>query len=286
LHRAAYRLFRSWTHGGKAFPGAELTVARQPDGSWKSSVRRLEPEGSSPRGPRGKAEEEQFWQAAVRAREEFFARHFGPLPGEIQKLVNLTGVWPGGGLYQMQASRLGGLGLCASWGLSNPDLPTTVRLTGPGWSASAGGVSFSGQLTAREPCWAPPDAAGYGYEVLVLTPAPTSWPLLTLSWLVQMELLEDADLLGRIADAQGVTLEEVKIGDGSQTADWLIEPACPPLPAEMRLPNGVARLLIATRITRDEMNFALAYGRPALLERLVQAGVGQVSILDRHSVIP
>ena len=33
------------------------------------------------------------------------------------------------------------------------------------------------------------------------------------------------------------------------------------------------------------MNFSLKHGRAALLDRLKQAGVGQISILDRASVV-
>src|SRR5262249_43834315 len=119
----------------------------------------------------------------------------------------------------------------------------------------------------------------------VLTPGPATWPLLPLGWLIQKEILGDLDLLGRVRESQGVTVESLKLGDGSQTADFLVEPAGGPLPVQVELPNGTMHLLVATRITRDEMNFALEHGRPALLERLTHAGVGQVSILDRPSVV-
>jgi hypothetical protein len=45
-------------------------------------------------------------------------------------------------------------------------------------------------------------------------------------------------------------------------------------------------LLIATLITRDEMEFSFQEGRRTLLERLCKAGVGQMSVLDRASVLP
>jgi hypothetical protein len=285
LHQAAYRLFRHWTRDGGLFPPVEVRVWQEPQGVWRAAVNRREPPGAGGVPPADATAQEQFWERAVRAREEFFTAHFGPLPGEIQKLVNLMGLWPGGGLYQFEAPRLHGLGVCTTWGLSNPDMPTPVRLAHSEWTQGADGPSFSGQLGPREPVWIPEERAGYGYEVLVLTPALASWPLLTLSWLAQMEILNDVDLLGRVEDAQGVTLEDVKIGDGSQKADFLIEPASDPLPGQFRLPNGIARLLIATRITRDEMQFALAHGRPALLELLRESGVGQISVPDRASVV-
>src|SRR5262249_2923436 len=97
--------------------------------------------------------------------------------------------------------------------------------------------------------------------------------------------LKDIDLLGRVLEYDGMTVESIKIGDGSETADFLVQPASAPFPAEARLPNGVMRLLIATRITREEMNFSMQHGRGALLDRLQKAGVGQISILDRASVV-
>ena len=82
-----------------------------------------------------------------------------------------------------------------------------------------------------------------------------------------------------------MTVESIKIGNGSQSADFLVQPASSPFPEEARLPNGTMRLLIATRITRDEMNFSMKHGRGTLLDHLKSAGVGQISILDRASVV-
>src|SRR5207249_2950318 len=70
--------------------------------------------------------DEQFRRAVVEARSEFFERQFGPLPGEVQKLLNLTNIW-NGGLYQMAAPRLGGLGVCLTHGLTDADMPARVR---------------------------------------------------------------------------------------------------------------------------------------------------------------
>jgi hypothetical protein len=118
-----------------------------------------------------------------------------------------------------------------------------------------------------------------------LTPAPESWPLLPMSWLIQMEILNDVDLLERVRKNEGVTVESVKIGDGTQSADFLIAPAADPLPTSVQLPNGTMHLLVATRITREEMKFSLQHGRRALSARLRQSGVGQTSILERPGVV-
>jgi len=217
--------------------------------------------------------DEQLRRAVIEARSEFFERQFGPLPAEVQKLLNLTNIW-NGGLYPMAAPRLGGLGVCLTHGLTDADMPARLRVTDQGQQP-------------REPRDVPPGLAGYGYELAILTPKPDPWPLLTLSWFVQMEICNDLGLLDHVAAGNGTTVEGVKLGDGSRTADFLLQPACAPALARVNLPNGLMHLLIATRITPDELEFAKTRddGRFELLNRLVDAGVGPVSRLDRPSVL-
>src|SRR5262249_49595189 len=151
-------------------------------------------------------------------------------------------IWHGG-IHRMTAPRLGGMGVCLTHGLTDADMPAQVRLTPDG-------------PQPREPRDVPPGLARYGYELVILTPQPDSWPLLTLSWVGQMEILSDLGLLDHVAAGNGATVEGVKIGDGSRTADFLVQPACAPVLARVNLPNGLMHLLIATCITRDEFEFA------------------------------
>lgn len=81
-----------------------------------------------------------------------------------------------------------------------------------------------------------------------------------------------------------MTVEEIAIGaDGA--IDVLIAKAHPPLPGPVQLPNGTMQMLVATTITADEMQWSFDHGRPALLERLVRAGIGQVSDRGRASAL-
>jgi hypothetical protein len=282
LHDAAFKLFRHWTKEGNAFPRTEVSVSKQPDGRWKSNVQRLD-DGQED-NVLSDDEREKRWQEVYGAREDFFTSRFGTLPGDIQKLMNLMSIWPGGGIFPIEATKMRGMGVCISCGLSNYDMPTPVRLAKYERSDNGGSPSFKSQLEPRTPRWVPTDLAGYGYEVMIVTPKPERWPLLPLSWLIQMEILNDVGLLGRVREHEGLTVESVKIGDGTQTADFLINPAVDPLPSSLRFPNGTMHLLVATRITREEMKFSLQNVRPALAERLRQAGVGQTSNLERRSV--
>jgi hypothetical protein len=42
LHEAAFQLFRHWTKEGGTFPRTQVGIQRQPDGTWKTNVSRLD----------------------------------------------------------------------------------------------------------------------------------------------------------------------------------------------------------------------------------------------------
>jgi hypothetical protein len=137
-------------------------------------------------------------------------------------------------------------------------------------------------LQSRVPAPSVPGRAGYGYEILVLTEGRPDWPLSFLQWAVNAENMHDVGLLDRVEKHEGLTVEDIAIGaDGA--VDVLIAKAQPPLPGPMQLPNGTMQLLVATTITPDEMTWSFDCGRPALLERLARAGLGQISVQGRAS---
>ncbi len=83
-----------------------------------------------------------------------------------------------------------------------------------------------------------------------------------------------------------VTVEDVQVGQANgDVAQVLIAKAQPPLPTGTELPAGNMQLLVATVITREEMAWSGENGRGALLRKLQAAGVGQVSVLRRSSVV-
>ena len=65
----------------------------------------------------------------------------------------------------------------------------------------------------------------------------------------------------------------------------LISKALPPLPVGTQLPAGKMEILVATVITPEEMHWSMKNGRGALLQKLREAGVGQVSKPGRESVV-
>jgi hypothetical protein len=187
------------------------------------------------------------------ARDDLYKRVFGPLPDRSYGLRNLTGIWPGGHVLQIDGRQLGGLTVTASSGLTNPGLPAPGRPLTPG-------------------------LAGYGYELVVLTPEPEWWPVLFLSWAVPAEILHDIRFLDGVLDHGGLTIEDVGLAEGRRS-DFLAAPAAEHFPAGHLLPNGRMRFLVATAITREQLRFAQANGRPALLAQLLEHGRGQVSTL-------
>jgi hypothetical protein len=96
-----------------------------------------------------------------------------------------------------------------------------------------------------------------------------------------MEILKDLGLLDRVQEIGAVTVEDLGLGEGMRS-DFIIGPALPPFPQSVELPNGVMNLLIATAITREEMNAALQYGQAECLRRLVSSPAQQTSTLRRN----
>ncbi|MBC3911260.1 suppressor of fused domain protein [Undibacterium umbellatum] len=230
---------------------------------------------------------EQLWQAVYEARAAAYSEQFGPLPADILKMMNLSGVWPGGGLYQLAAPQLSATAwLSSSFGLSNPDMPTTVISEEVSSEHDHLGrpTRTTTRLLSKDNMATYPGRPGYGYEFMVLTQGQEEWPLWLLQWAVNSEIQQDVDFLGRVDQYQGMTVEDIYVG-GEQMVNILITRARAPLPATISLPNGEMSLLVATTITDDEMIWSKTNGRNALMNLLQKSGVGQFSHPDRPSVI-
>jgi Suppressor of fused protein (SUFU) len=218
----------------------------------------------------GQESAEKRWQRVYDARTAVYETKFGKLPTDILKIQAMLGVWPGGGLYAIPAQQLGdGLWLYATFGLTNADMPVKA--------AAVDAADNTGQQEGdRRP--------GYGYELLVLTEERASWPLSLLQWAVNAEIAKNADLLSRVEKFDGFAVGKVAIGNDA-SINVLIAKARVPLVVSMTLPNGRADFLIATVITEEELRWSRQNGCAALLDKLRDAGVGQLSLLDRPSMV-
>src|SRR5690606_35150670 len=86
---------------------------------------------------------DQLWQDTYDARKQYFEGAVGPFPRDILKMINMIGIWPGGGLFVIPAPGTGeGMAVYTTFGLSNPDLLEPPR----------------------------DGRAGYGYEAIVVAP--------------------------------------------------------------------------------------------------------------------
>lgn len=253
------------------------------------------------------------WQANYDARASFFVDAVGPLPPQIQKMVTLTGVWPGGGFFVIPAAKLDpAANLYTTFGLTNPDMPAKTRLQGAtprpdamksteeaGAASAANGEPYgSPPASTVEPFGSPPastvepqavataspEVAGYGYELAVLAHAEEKWPIGFLQWAVDAEIVNDVGFLRQVEEKGGLTIENVRIG-AAKPLHVVIARARSPLPAGADLPAGRMTLLIATAITAEELRWSREHGSAALLEKLVEGGVGQRSALDRPAVV-
>ena len=229
---------------------------------------------------------EKSWQATYDARQKYYEHAVGPLPEDILKMLNMTGIWPGGGLYVIPAPGLGPhLSVYTTFGFTNPDMPTTVRMSE--FALESDGkrpTRAQGTLSQKPPVAKRPGAAGYGYEIIVVTQSDQQWPLNFLQWAVNAEIGHDAGVLARVEKYDGLTVEQIQVGP-DQMVNVLITKALAPLPTGTDLPDGHMDVLVATTITDEEMLWSQKNGRGALLGRLKEAGVGQISIPDRASVV-
>lgn len=237
--------------------------------------------------PPEESEQEKFWNAVYEARGALYERHFGPLPQDILKIMDLSGTWPGGGLYAIPATRLGqGKMVYATFGLSNPDMPTEVMPVDVSvdHDAQRRPVKTSLTLQRKENIRPKTERPGYGYEMIVVAEEQADWPLYILQWAARAEIVKDADILGRVEQYDGLTVEQVQIGQNT-FANLLFTKARSPLVDKLPLPNGSAEVIVATIVTDEEMRWSMKHGRIALLGKLAGAGIGQVSRPGRSSVV-
>jgi hypothetical protein len=229
---------------------------------------------------------DKAWQDNYNARQRYFESTIGPLPRDILKMLNMTGVWPGGGLFVIPENKLGqNLAVYTTFGFTNPDMPTRVRMSDFALASDAARATRAeGKLQQKKPSSGPVGAAGYGYEIFVVTARDQRWPLAFLQWAVNAEIGNDAGLLSRVEKFDGLTVEKIGVGGGN-SIDVLIAKAQPPLPTGTTLPAGKMDLLVAVTITDEEMPWSMKNGRGALLNKLREGGVGQISTLGRQSVV-
>lgn len=234
---------------------------------------------------------ENLWLDTFDAREAYFASSVGPLPKNIVKIPSTEEVWPGGGLLTIPAPQFGtrvtgtDLAVYTTSGLTNLDMPTDVRMVG--FKLGPDGKKAAGRLQKKVPAKQRPGAAGYGYELMVITQKGVDWPLRLLQRAVNEELVQDAGLLEKVEKYGGLTFENIDVGERGEykPVNILIAKALSPLPTGTQLPAGKMEILVATTITAEEMDWSGGYRRIALLEKLKDAGIGQVSMLGRKSVV-
>ena len=230
---------------------------------------------------------DDVWQRVYSAREKFYADCIGELPSDILKIGHMFGVWPGGGLFAIPASKIG----AACWaystfGFTNVDMPASTKVSNVSVETDDQGrvTKTAGTLEAKNRAAVPSDAAGYGYELMVLAREQSEWPLWVLQWAANAEILHDAGILERVTKYDGLTIDGVRSGQ-NESVNLLIAKAREPLPTGTVLPNGKMEILIATVITDAEMRWSMEHGRDALLDTLIASGLGQFSILDRASTV-
>jgi hypothetical protein len=237
--------------------------------------------------PPPQVDEDAFWQQVYDSRTAYYEKYIGQFPDDILKMGNMTGVWPGGGLFVLHADKIGkGLWAYTTFGMTNPDMPASTMMADYEIETDEQGRAskYSGTLQSKEQAKSPEGSAGYGYEMLLIAKEKAEWPLWFMQWSANAEILNDAGILDRVEKYQGLTVQDIQVGE-NESVNVLIAKAQHPLPTGINLPNGKMDLLVATVITDDEMQWSMENGREALLAKLIESGVGQVSDRNRKSVL-
>ncbi|MBN6528058.1 suppressor of fused domain protein [Acinetobacter pittii] len=235
-------------------------------------------------------DQEAVWQNVYNTRTQYYEENLGKLPDDILKIVHMAGVWPGGGLYVIPADKIGkDITVYSTFGLTNSDMPAQATVSDVKVEKDNLGrvVSSSANVKSKTQTAALSGAAGYGYELILMTKDKNAeWPLWFLQWAVQAELLNDAGFLKRVEKYNGLTVEAISVGENeNDKINVLITKAQKPLPLGTQLPNGKMEFLVAIVITDEEMKWSMKNGRNELASKLMEAGVGQLSDRNRPSVI-
>jgi hypothetical protein len=276
LHAAAYEAISS--------VGAEWLEVKmvEKNGGWSFSfdTSRLDNEDAQ---EQRKAHDDEVWQRVYDERDAFFEKNFGPLPTEIQKLM--TVLWPGGGIWDFEQSSIPGKRVLVTCGLSNPDMPGGAKVAEfERVDSKDGNKTFNTKLARTIPRYVPPEWAGYGYEVAVISDPTDNRAMGVLTWIVEGELNHDGNYFGLLQKYGGLTVQDMGLFNGSKS-DFLFYKANDPIPSSVQLSSGLMQLVIATSITRAERDFAKENGCSELVKRLIDAGVGQVTDFNRQSVV-
>lgn len=278
LHKAAYELIQLLNAEGVIFS------MEQKEGGWAFNMQTAYLDTEDIDAER-KHHDEEIWQQVYDERESFYRDIFGTIPEDINKLMTVH--WPGGGFIDIQECKLiPGTRVLATNGLTNPDLPSCAFVSDfERGEESEGNVTFNTRLARKVPPYVPPEWAGYGYEVAVILADPEdSSAMGVLTWIAEGELNNDGNYFGRLQINDGLTVQDMKMFDGT-FADFLFYPALEPVPYMVQLPNGLMHMVIATRITRAERDYAKETSCADLTKKLLAAGIGQKTDFKRASVI-
>lgn len=201
------------------------------------------------------------------------------LADQIMKMHNLFVVWPMGGLVQFKSSVLDNCHVMSTFGLTNPDMPAKLKSSpAPG---SMGGFFME---TKAPPPLPRVGMAGYGYEFLLLTREPADWAKFLLNAACNNQLLGDIEFLGSVEALGAVTMGNMPAGE--KVVNILMAEAKNLLGEPMgQLLNGKMKFLVITIITEAEVKYRVEHGLAALMDLLDEKGVGQISDLDRVSVV-
>lgn len=218
-------------------------------------------------------------------RQAFFESKYGKLPDDILKMADMVGSWAGGGLYKISATNLeNNTFVYATSGLSNPQPSLKVQDSKVTYNEHGQIDEIQNKLVKNDVKQGSNN--GYGYELIVISNDDAYYPLAILQVLVRMQINENINFLKHVEKYNGMTIGDIPTGnDTNESVDVFIQKAQAPLIDSYETEHGSVTILVATVITKDELDWSFKNGRPKLFEKIMSSPTKQASAIKRDSFV-
>lgn len=248
---------------------------------------------NQPQPDRNPADRSNAWDVTYNRREGLFRELFGAFPAQVLKCLDLMVLWPGGCLVEFQSPKLNGLRVTSTFGLTNSDLPTDIKIARIDHSHDqVSGKSTTSTLLTNsfEPLPGVPGRSGYGYEIVALSRTPAeegrpSFEAQVLQYLSGHQLASQRfNLLDEINDLGGLTYETVS-KDGCTGKQYLLARYWGVISEAAPLPYGSMALVCLMEITSSELAYSRKHGPGALVQLMKDKEVLPINDPERQSVV-
>eukprot|EP01112_Ceratiomyxa_fruticulosa_P015575 TRINITY_DN4596_c0_g1_i1.p1 TRINITY_DN4596_c0_g1~~TRINITY_DN4596_c0_g1_i1.p1 ORF type:complete len:293 (-),score=64.16 TRINITY_DN4596_c0_g1_i1:123-1001(-) len=244
---------------------------------------------------------EEFMDKVYEAREKIYHTKLHIDLTDLEMKLD-TVFWPGGCFVEGPSSK-SNLYFWSTFGLSSPVMPNefdrhNLKKVYKVDKNNKRSQTISFDVThQKDPLKVSPSLAGYGFEIVVVSKKndrykKSNWPYLLFESFVEKIFFSKWNIFSGVEKFGSCTYQNIDFGRDfpSENGSFLITPLDPTLlpceKSDFELPNGKLRILVASYITQDELEYALkGKGGQLLIEKFNESGFNyQISAPGRKSV--